>query len=122
MAKKITLVPVHQVTSTWLRPWRICCAVRVLKEESGPARYCFVAAPSPSDINRFLRVLLDSEQRASVTLAVEGSFRFDAHRLVLAMRSPVFRAKFFGDTRHNCIEWFRVSILNVITLTKCLDH
>lgn len=79
---------------------RIRCAVRVLKVESAPTRYCFVAAPPPPDITRFLRVLLDSGQRADVTFAVESSCPFDAHRLVLAMRSPVF-----GDSS---LEWFRV--------------
>jgi len=60
------------------------------------------------DFTRFLRVLLDSEQRADVTLVVERSCLFDAHRLVLAMRSPVFRAKFSWDSRDSSLEWFRV--------------
>ncbi|XP_066324319.1 BTB/POZ and MATH domain-containing protein 1-like [Miscanthus floridulus] len=60
------------------------------------------------DFTRFLRVLLDSGQCADVTLAVERSCPFDAHRLVLAMRSPVFRAKFSWDSRDSSLEWFRV--------------
>ncbi|XP_066382753.1 BTB/POZ and MATH domain-containing protein 2-like [Miscanthus floridulus] len=62
---------------------RIRCAFRVLKVESAPTRYCFVAAPPPPDITRFLRILLDSRQRADVT------------------------AKFFGDSTDSSLEWFR---------------
>ncbi|XP_039841251.1 BTB/POZ and MATH domain-containing protein 2-like [Panicum virgatum] len=92
---------------------RICCTVRVLEVESRPTSYCFVAAPSPPDTTRWLSALLGSgrravlPQRADVTFAV-GTSRFDAHRLVLAARSPVFRAKFFGSSRDSRQRWFRV--------------
>uniref|UniRef100_K3Z4E9 BTB domain-containing protein n=1 Tax=Setaria italica TaxID=4555 RepID=K3Z4E9_SETIT len=86
---------------------RIRCTVRVLEEESRPTGYCFVAAPAPPDITGWLATLLESGRRADVTFAVEAS-RFDAHKLVLALRSPVFRAKFFGDSRDSSQEWFRV--------------
>ncbi|XP_066361238.1 probable indole-3-acetic acid-amido synthetase GH3.4 [Miscanthus floridulus] len=57
-----------------------------------------------------IRVVSDGSgaQRADVTLAVERSCLFDVHRLVLAMRSPVFRAKFSWDSRDSSLEWFRV--------------
>ncbi|KAK8458721.1 hypothetical protein SEVIR_3G426450v4 [Setaria viridis] len=86
---------------------RIRCTVRILEEESRPTGYCFVAAPAPPDITGWLATLLESGRRADVTFAVEAS-RFDAHKLVLALRSPVFRAKFFGDSRDSSQEWFRV--------------
>ncbi|RLM99477.1 BTB/POZ and MATH domain-containing protein 1-like [Panicum miliaceum] len=79
---------------------RICCTVRVLevllRRRAGAAGHHPVAT------------LLESGRGPDVTFAVEASSRFDAHRLVLAMRSPVFRAKFFGDSRDSRQQWFRV--------------
>ncbi|CAN6206385.1 unnamed protein product [Urochloa humidicola] len=78
---------------------RIRCTVRVLEEESPESEsrpaattFRFVAPPG---ITRCVASLL--EEGGDVTFAVEGR-RFAAHRLVLAMRSPVFRAMFFGGT------------------------
>ncbi|KAL6638335.1 hypothetical protein ACP70R_023830 [Stipagrostis hirtigluma subsp. patula] len=83
------------------------CTVEVLREERRQARHRFVAEPPPANITGCLAMLLDSGQRADVTFAVEDS-NFDAHKLVLAARSPVFRAKFFGDTRDSSQCWFRI--------------
>ncbi|XP_037431441.1 BTB/POZ and MATH domain-containing protein 1-like [Triticum dicoccoides] len=52
----------------------------------------------PSDLHRHLGVLLSSKAGVNVKFQVGGE-TFSAHRLVLAARSPVFRAEFFGQTR-----------------------
>ncbi|CAN6357300.1 unnamed protein product [Urochloa humidicola] len=93
---------------------RIRCTVRVLVEEAKPpaTRYCFVAAPAPTGITaRCIASLLETmEQRGGdVTFVVEaGSCCLEAHRLVLAMRSPVFRAMFFGGTADSTQERFAI--------------
>ncbi|TVU45112.1 hypothetical protein EJB05_04585, partial [Eragrostis curvula] len=86
----------------------IRCAVRVLAAETWHATYCFVAAPPPPSISLGLAEMLASGERADVAFDVEGC-TFHAHRLVLAMRSPVFRAKFFGDSRDSEQDVFAVA-------------
>ena len=49
----------------------------------------------PSDLHRHLADLLQSEKGADVVFQV-GRETFPAHRCVLAARSPVFSAEFFG--------------------------
>ncbi|XP_006659794.2 BTB/POZ and MATH domain-containing protein 1-like [Oryza brachyantha] len=49
----------------------------------------------PPDLPAHLGKLLDSEAHADVTFDVQGE-EFTAHRVVLAMRSPVFKAELFG--------------------------
>jgi speckle-type POZ protein len=41
---------------------------------------------------------LEEEECADVTFSVGGE-TFTAHKLVLAMRSPVFKAEFYGPMR-----------------------
>uniref|UniRef100_A0A453LR78 BTB domain-containing protein n=1 Tax=Aegilops tauschii subsp. strangulata TaxID=200361 RepID=A0A453LR78_AEGTS len=52
----------------------------------------------PSDLHRHLGVLLSSKAGVDVKFQVGGE-TFSAHRLVLAARSPIFRAEFFGQMR-----------------------
>ncbi|KAF2913676.1 hypothetical protein DAI22_10g103900 [Oryza sativa Japonica Group] len=54
----------------------------------------FVSVP-PSDMNRQLGDLLETEKGADVVFEVAGE-RFAAHRCVLAARSPVFGAELYG--------------------------
>ncbi|EPS58617.1 hypothetical protein M569_16196, partial [Genlisea aurea] len=49
----------------------------------------------PSDIGQNLMYLLDSELECDLDFEV-GEEMFKAHKLVLAARSPVFRAQFYG--------------------------
>ncbi|KAJ1267889.1 hypothetical protein BS78_07G093600 [Paspalum vaginatum] len=49
----------------------------------------------PSDLSHDLGRLLESEEGADVAFKVQGEV-FRAHKVVLAMRSPVFKAQLFG--------------------------
>jgi speckle-type POZ protein len=49
----------------------------------------------PSDLSNHLGKLLESEEEADVTFKVKKEV-FSAHRIVLAMRSPVFKAELYG--------------------------
>jgi speckle-type POZ protein len=73
----------------------IKCVVAVVMDPRIPPS---VHAPPPSDIKEHLRTLLESKEHADVTFEVGGE-EFPAHRLVLAMRSPVFKEELYGLTR-----------------------
>lgn len=76
--------------------WNDCltifCAVEVHKESKTT---CSLITVPPSGICQDLAQLLESKQGADVTFQVGGN-DYDAHKAVVAMRSPVFRAQFFG--------------------------
>ncbi|KAG2563458.1 BTB/POZ and MATH domain-containing protein 1-like [Panicum virgatum] len=78
-----------------------CFAIRfdiiVSKEFRAEDTTQFVAVP-PSDLHQHLGRLLSSGAESDVTFRVGGE-TFDAHRLVLAARSPVFTAELFGPMR-----------------------
>ncbi|KAI9157847.1 hypothetical protein Ddye_032156 [Dipteronia dyeriana] len=58
-----------------------------------PKRYSIPV--TPSDMGQGLKDLLESEVGCDIAFQV-GDETFKAHKLVLAARSPVFRAQFFG--------------------------
>ncbi|GFP81730.1 BTB/POZ and math domain-containing protein 3 [Phtheirospermum japonicum] len=70
------------------------CTVGVVRTRvEGPKSYK-VSIP-PSDMGQSLKHLLDSEIGCDIIFQV-GEESFKAHKLILAARSPVFRAQFFG--------------------------
>ena len=78
------------------------CAITVLRELPEvffPAtKEEEVPPPTPSsDLHKHLGELLESQKGADVTfLLASGGERFPAHKSVLAKRSRVFMAEFFG--------------------------
>jgi speckle-type POZ protein len=54
----------------------------------------------PSDLAEDLGKLMESEEGVDVTFKVKEVV-FKAHRIVLAMRSPVFKAELYGATRED---------------------
>ncbi|XP_027110927.1 BTB/POZ and MATH domain-containing protein 3 isoform X1 [Coffea eugenioides] len=70
------------------------CTVGVVRTRvEGPKQYT-ISVP-PSDMGQNLKYLLESEIGSDITFQV-GDEAFKAHKLILAARSPVFRAQFFG--------------------------
>lgn len=70
------------------------CTVGVVRTRvEGPKQYS-ISVP-PSDMGKNLKYLMDSETGCDITFHV-GDETFKAHKLILAARSPVFRAQFFG--------------------------
>ncbi|KAJ9160166.1 hypothetical protein P3X46_025592 [Hevea brasiliensis] len=70
------------------------CTVGVVSTRlEGPKQYS-IPVP-PSDMGQGLRELLESEVGCDIVFQV-GDETFKAHKLILAARSPVFRAQFFG--------------------------
>ncbi len=79
----------------------------------------------PSDIGQHFGKLLESEKRTDVTFEVDGEI-FAAHKVVLAARSPVFMAQFFGpmkDQNSQCIkvEDIMAPVFKVLSLSLSLD-
>lgn len=81
-----------------------CCVGVVKSRTEGPKTYN-IAVP-PSDIGQHFGKLLESGKGSDVHIEVDGEI-FAAHKLVLATRSPVFRAQLFGpmkDQNTRCIK------------------
>lgn len=70
------------------------CTVGVVRNRvEGPKQYS-IPIP-PSDMGQSLKHLLESDVGCDIVFQV-GDETFKAHKLILAARSPVFRAQFFG--------------------------
>ncbi|XWS56617.1 hypothetical protein CRYUN_Cryun09bG0101700 [Craigia yunnanensis] len=70
------------------------CTVGVVRTHLEGPKQCSVPVP-PSDMGQNLKALLESEVGCDIIFQV-GDETFKAHKLILAARSPVFRAQFFG--------------------------
>ncbi|XVF75280.1 hypothetical protein PTKIN_Ptkin13bG0174700 [Pterospermum kingtungense] len=70
------------------------CTVGVVRTHLEGPKECSISVP-PSDMGQNLKALLESEVGCDINFQV-GEETFKAHKLILAARSPVFRAQFFG--------------------------
>lgn len=102
-----------------------CCVGVVRSRTEGPKSYS-ISVP-PSDIGLHFGQLLESGKGTDVNFEVNGE-TFAAHKLVLAARSPVFRAQLFGPMKdqNTCIKVedmeapvFKVLFMHLII--SCLD-
>ncbi|KAL6874007.1 hypothetical protein ACP4OV_014089 [Aristida adscensionis] len=102
----IVLILLRDLASGYLKDdsFTVECSITVLKEIQDivipdPANKKDLPLPIPtipsSNLHRQLCELLQSQTEADVTFVVSGE-RFPAHKLILAARSPVFKAEFFG--------------------------
>jgi speckle-type POZ protein len=74
------------------------CTLTVLKElrDVVLARENMEGPLPPSDLHQHLGDLLQAQRGADVTFVLESGECFPAHKTILAARSPVFMAEFFG--------------------------
>ncbi|XP_047316184.1 BTB/POZ and MATH domain-containing protein 3 [Impatiens glandulifera] len=70
------------------------CTVGVVRTHLQRPRQHNISVP-PSDMGSDFKYLLDSEVGSDIMFQV-GDETFKAHKLILASRSPVFRAQFYG--------------------------
>ncbi|KAK1562613.1 hypothetical protein Q3G72_014803 [Acer saccharum] len=83
----------------------IRCCVGVVKSHTEAPKTYSIAVP-PSDIGKHFGKLLEGGNDTDVNFEVDEE-KFAAHKLVLATRSPVFRAQLFGplkDQNTQCIK------------------
>ncbi|KVI11238.1 hypothetical protein Ccrd_010354 [Cynara cardunculus var. scolymus] len=78
------------------------CTVGVVKSCTEGPQIFSICSP-PSDICQHFGHLLESGELTDVNLEVDGEV-FRAHKLVLAARSPVFKAQLFGPMKDNNTE------------------
>ncbi|XP_016204856.1 BTB/POZ and MATH domain-containing protein 2 isoform X4 [Arachis ipaensis] len=81
------------------------CSVGVVRSHTEGPRIYSIGIP-PSNIGEQFGQLLESGRGTDVSFEVNGEI-FAAHKLVLAARSPVFRAQLFGpmkDQNTDCIK------------------
>ncbi|XP_051199147.1 BTB/POZ and MATH domain-containing protein 1-like [Lolium perenne] len=87
--------------SPYLRDDRLVieCEITVIKEarvmQTSPV---FQAMVPLSDLSGNLAELLEAQDEADVIFKVKGE-TFPAHKIILAMRSPVFKAQFYGPMK-----------------------
>ncbi|AED92638.1 BTB-POZ and MATH domain 1 [Arabidopsis thaliana] len=99
------------------------CRVGVVKSVTEGPRYYNIPVPV-SNLGQQLGNLLESGKGCDVVFQVDGE-TFNAHKLVLATRSPVFNAQLFGplgDRNTKCItiEDMEAPIFKVLPLTLLL--
>ncbi|KAI3948201.1 hypothetical protein MKX01_014800 [Papaver californicum] len=81
------------------------CSVGVVKSHTEGPKIYSISVP-PSDIGQHFGKILESGKGTDVNFVVDEE-TFAAHKLVLAARSPVFRAQLFGpmkDQNTRCIK------------------
>lgn len=95
-----------------------CCVGVVKSHTEGPKIY---SIPVPvSDIGQHFGQLLESGKGTDVNFQVNGEI-FAAHKLVLAARSPVFRAQLFGQMKDQNTEFINIEEMEV-PVFKALLH
>ncbi|KAK1352610.1 BTB/POZ and MATH domain-containing protein 2-like [Heracleum sosnowskyi] len=95
-----------------------CCVGVVKSHTEGPKIY---SIPVPvSDIGQHFGQLLESRRGTDVNFQVNGEI-FAAHKLVLAARSPVFRAQLFGQMKDQNTEFINIEEMEV-PVFKALLH
>lgn len=83
----------------------IHCCVGVVRSHTEAPKIYSIPVP-PSDCGQHFGQLLESGEGSDVSFEVDGEI-FAAHKLVLAARSPVFRAQLFGPMKEqntHCIK------------------
>ncbi|XP_021290442.1 BTB/POZ and MATH domain-containing protein 2-like isoform X2 [Herrania umbratica] len=108
-------------TSDYLRDdcLSICCCVGVVKSYTEGPKIFSIVMP-PSNLGQQFGRLLESGKGADVKFEVDGEI-FDAHKLVLAARSPVFRAQLFGPLKDRNTQCIRVEDMEA-PIFKALLH
>lgn len=97
----------------------IKCAVTIIKEPYVIEETHAEEVP-PSEITDQLGKLLESKEAVDVTFEVQGE-EFPAHKLVLAVRSPVFKAMLYGpmmekDSGHIAIDNMQPAVFKLLLL------
>lgn len=95
------------------------CTIGVVKARLEGLRLYSIAVP-PSDMGGDLKALLDSGLGTDINFEV-GDEIFEAHKLILAARSPVFKAQFFGPIGDRNVEKIVVEDVDPSIFKAMLD-
>ncbi|KAK9084026.1 hypothetical protein Scep_030497 [Stephania cephalantha] len=95
------------------------CSVGVVKSQTEGPKVYSIEVP-PSNISEHFGKLLESGKGTDVNFEVDGEI-FPAHKLILAARSPVFRAQLFGPMKDKNTELVKVDDMDA-SVFKALLH
>ncbi|KAK9146761.1 hypothetical protein Sjap_006664 [Stephania japonica] len=95
------------------------CSVGVVKSQTEGPKVYSIEVP-PSNISEHFGQLLESGKGTDVNFEVDGEI-FPAHKLILAARSPVFRAQFFGPMKDKNTKHVKVDDMDA-SVFKALLH
>ncbi|XP_057965913.1 BTB/POZ and MATH domain-containing protein 2-like [Malania oleifera] len=95
------------------------CSVGVVRSHTEGPKIYSITVP-PSNIGEQFGKLLECGRGTDVNFEVDGE-RFSAHKLVLAARSPVFRAQLFGPMKDQNTECIKVEDIEA-PVFKALLH
>uniref|UniRef100_A0ACD5UFX5 Uncharacterized protein n=1 Tax=Avena sativa TaxID=4498 RepID=A0ACD5UFX5_AVESA len=96
--EKSKLKPSASIRSGYL----IRCVLTVIKEPRTEVNRNLLKVPQP-DLQEHLRQMWKDGQGADLTFSVGGQM-FNAHRYLLAARSPVFKAELFGPMKEKAAQ------------------
>ncbi|XP_010905245.1 BTB/POZ and MATH domain-containing protein 2 isoform X2 [Elaeis guineensis] len=97
----------------------VSCSVGVVRSRTEGPKIYTIPVP-PSNIAQHFGQLLESGKGTDVAFEVDGEI-FAAHKLVLAARSPVFRAQLFGPMKDRNMQCIKVEDMEA-TVFKALLH
>jgi speckle-type POZ protein len=98
------------------------CVVDVFREESAEGATswnCQVSVPPPPSLGKDIQMLREKMWWPDVTFVVDET-KIQAHKLVLAMRSPVFAAEFRGGMKERTTQSIRVADMSASTFRAML--
>ncbi|KAK6937487.1 BTB/POZ domain [Dillenia turbinata] len=95
------------------------CSVGVVRSHTEGPKIYSISVP-PSNIGQHFGQLLESAKGTDVNFEVDGEI-FAAHKLVLAARSPVFRAQLFGPMKDQNTQHIKVEDMEA-PVFKALLH
>ncbi|KZV40609.1 BTB/POZ and MATH domain-containing protein 2-like [Dorcoceras hygrometricum] len=98
---------------------QIHCSVGVVKSRTEAPKVYSILVP-PSDIGQHFGQLLESGKGTDIKFEVDGD-TFTAHKLVLAARSPVFRAQLYGPMKDEDTECIKIEDMEA-PVFKALLH
>lgn len=94
------------------------CTVGVVKSHTEGPKIFNISVPL-SNIAEHFGKLLETGDGADVSFEVDGE-TFHAHKLVLAARSPVFRAQLFGPMKDRNMQCIKVEDMEAPVFKVCI--
>uniref|UniRef100_A0A7N0T3L0 BTB/POZ and MATH domain-containing protein 2-like n=1 Tax=Kalanchoe fedtschenkoi TaxID=63787 RepID=A0A7N0T3L0_KALFE len=98
----------------------VSCTVGVVRSYTQGPKIYSIGVP-PCNIGQHFGHLLESGKRTDVKFEVDGE-TFAAHKLVLAARSPVFRAQLFGPMKDQNLDCVKVEDMEAAVFKAMLYY
>jgi speckle-type POZ protein len=100
--------------------FQVICSVEVIRD-GAPAMAPLTAEEELPDLGHDLAMMSHKQQLTDVSFDVDGE-SFSAHRLVLAARSPVFRAELYGSMAESKMASITIQEMGASTFRSMLHY